>query len=269
MRGWRARLAVALAWVGGAVLVAFVVLPLWYMVIISLDPEPVGHGPSLWPQALSLDNYRFLSAPVFRFYPDLSRSLLLSVGTTLVSMLIAIPGAYALGRLSVRGQAQILAGMITLAFFPGIVLVVPLSKVFADIGWLDRLYGIGFAQLSFTLPLALWFLAYAFRSVPREVEEAALMDGAGLTQRITRVILPIARPGVAGATVIVFIASWNDFLFGSTLNRSTRSETLPVLLSKLPTIGFLGGQMAAAVLMCLPVVLVVAALLRWLSARST
>ena len=172
----------ALAWVGSAVLVAFVVLPLWYMVILSLDPEPVGHGQSLWPQGLSLDNYRFLSAPVFRFYPDLSRSLLLSLGTTLVSMLIAVPGAYALGRLSVRGQAQILAGTITLAFFPGIVLVVPLSKVFADIGWLARLYGIGFAQLSFTLPLALWFLAYAFRSVPREVEEAAMMDGAGLTR---------------------------------------------------------------------------------------
>jgi trehalose/maltose transport system permease protein len=260
--------AAALGWVGGAGVVVFVVLPLWYMLVMSLDPDPASHGPSLWPQALSLDNYRFLSAPVFRFYPALGRSLLLALGTTAASMLIAIPGAYALGRLAVPGQAKILAGLITLAFFPGIVLVVPLSKTFADIGWLDRLYGIGFAQLSFTLPLALWFLAYAFRSVPRDVEEAAMVDGAGIVSRIALVVLPIARPGVAGATVIVFVASWNDFLFGSVLNRSTRSETLAVLLPKLPTIGFLGGQMAAGVLMCVPVALVVAALLRWLSSRT-
>ncbi len=95
-----------------------------------------------------------------------------------------------------------------------------------------------------------------------------MIDGAGIWARITKVVLPIARPGVAGAAVIVFVSSWNDFLFSSVLNRSPRSETLPVLLSKLPTIGFLGGQMAAAVLMCLLVVLVVAALLRWLPTRT-
>lgn len=249
-------------------MVAFAVLPLWYMLVLSLDPDPAGAGTGLWPHRISSSNYRFLASPVFGFYPALQRSVLLSAGTTAVSLLIATPAAYALGRMTVPGRARILAGMLALAFFPGIVLLVPLSVLFSGLGWLDRLAGIGLAQLSFTLPLAIWFLTYAFRAVPAEVEEAARVDGAGMRQRLLQVVLPIARPGVAGTTALVFVASWNDFLFSSGLNRSTRSETLPVVLAKLPMLGFLGGQMAAAVLMCAPVALVLAVLLRWLGRRT-
>lgn len=262
------RIPQALGWLGGAAVVAFAVLPLWYMLVLSLNPDPAGAGAGLWPQRLSLGNYRFLGSPVFGFYPALQRSVLLSAGTTAVSLLIATPAAYALGRLSVPGRHRVLAAMLALAFFPGIILLVPMSVVFSGLGWLDRLGGIGLAQLSFTVPLAVWFLTYAFRAVPLEVEEAARVDGAGTLQRLRLVILPIARPGVAGTTALVFVASWNDFLFSSVLNRSTRSETLPVVLAKLPTLGFLGGQMAAAVLMCAPVALVLAVLLRWLSRRT-
>ena len=257
-----------LARFGAVAVFAFTVLPLWYMLVLSVDPDPAGGDTGLWPHAFSLDNYRFLSSSVFGFYPALQRSLLLSVSTTALSLLIAVPAAYALGRLSVPGRGLILAAMLGLAFFPAIVLLVPISLALSAVGGLDRLAGIGLAQLSFTVPLAVWFLTYAFRQVPLEVEEAALMDGASRAQLVLRVLLPIARPGVAGTTALVFVASWNDFLFSSVLNRSTRSETLPVLLAKLPTIGFLGGQMAAAVLMCVPVALVLAVLLRWLSQRN-
>ncbi|MGA8211706.1 MAG: carbohydrate ABC transporter permease [Nocardioidaceae bacterium] len=259
------RIVVAL---GALVVVAAAVLPLWYMVVLSLDPDPVGNATGLVPRRLSLDSYRLLSSPAFGFYPALSRSLVLSVTTTAASLLVAAPAAYALGRLRVPGAAPVLAVLLTMAFFPGVVVVVPLSETFSAIGWLDRLWGIGFAQLSYTVPLAVWFLTYAFRAVPREVEEAALMDGATTRQRLLRVVLPIARPGVAGTTALVFVASWNDFLFSAAFSRSSRSETLPVVLAKLPEIGFLGGQMAAGVLMCLPVATVVAALLAWLSHRD-
>ena len=270
MAAGRARRGVlpVLAWLGGVAVVAFAVVPLWYMVVLSLDPDPAGAGTGLWPQRISLSNYRFLASPVFGFYPTLARSLLLSAGTTAVSLLVAIPAAYALGRLRVPGRARVLAAMLALAFFPGVVLLVPMSVLFSALGWIDRLGGVGLAQLSFTVPLAIWFLAYAFRGVPDEVEEAARVDGAGTMQIIVRVVLPVARPGVMGATVLVFVASWNDFLFSGGLNRSSRSETLPILLAKLPTLGFLGGQMAAAVLMCAPVALVVAVLLRWLGRRA-
>ncbi len=257
-----------LARLGAALVVLFVVAPLWYMVVLSLDPDPVGGAAGMVPRRVSLDNYRLLTSDVFGFYPALQRSLVLSVVTTAVSLLIAIPAAYALGRLRVRGKELIVALMLAFAFFPGIVLVVPLAKVFADIGWLDRLAPIGLAQLSFTLPLAVWLLTYAFRAVPQEVEDAALMDGARTVQRIVSVVLPMARAGVGGTIALVFVASWNDFLFASTLNRSRRSETLPVMIAGLPDLGFLGGRMAAAVLSCAPVVLVVAALLSWLSRRN-
>ena len=261
MTGVRRHLPGVTARLGAALLVAFVALPLWIVVVLSLDPV-AGGGDSigLWPRRVSLDNYRFYNA--------LSHSLIVSLSTTLVSLLVAIPAAYALGRLSVPGQARILAVLIGLAFFPGIVIELPLGIMFAGNGLLDTLQGMAIAQLSFTVPLAVWFLAYAFRAVPREVEEAALMDGAGVVARITRVVLPMARAGLAGTTVLVFVASWNDFVFSGNLNRSRRSETLPVMISKLPDIGFLGGQMAAAVLISLPVILVVAVLLRWLAGRG-
>ena len=134
--------------------------------------------------ALLVRQLPVLSAPVFAFYPALLRSVVLTTATTAVSLLVATPTAYALARLHVPGTARILAAMLAFAFFPGIVLLVPLSVTSSAVGLLDRLVGIGIAQLSFTVPLAVWFLTYAFRQVPLEVEEAALMDGASRTQLV-------------------------------------------------------------------------------------
>jgi multiple sugar transport system permease protein len=264
----RRRVPTWVAWLGGLLIVAFAALPLWYMVVLSLDRDPVGSGVGLIPKRVSFDNYRVLSQPAFGFYPALRHSLLVSVSTTVFSLAVAVPASYALAKLPVPGRDRILAVMLALIFFPGIILLTSLGVLFERLDLLDQLFGIGIAQLSFTVPMAVWFVTYAFRQVPGEVEEAAKMDGAGVARRIWHVLLPMARPGVAGATVLVFVASWNDYIFGSQLNRSPRSETLPVMLTKLPSLGFLGGQMAAAVLVCLPVMLVVAALLRWLSARN-
>jgi multiple sugar transport system permease protein len=257
-----------LAWTGAVAVVAFAVLPVWYLLVLSLDPEPVGSGVGLVPHTVSLANYRVLSSPDYRFYSALRHSLTVSVSTTVVSLAVAVPGAYALAKLRVPARERILAAMLALIFFPGIILLTSLGVLFTRLDLLDRLVGIGVAQLSFTVPMALWFVTYAFRQVPGDVEEAAKVDGAGTLHRIWHVVLPMARPGVAGATVLVFVASWNDFIFSSQLNRSPRSETLPVVLTKLPSLGFLGGQMAAGVLFCLPVMLVVVAIMRWLSARN-
>lgn len=264
----RRRLPYAVAWLGAAMVVLFTVAPLWVMVVLSLDPDPQGReGAGLWPHAVTFDNYRTLSSTAFGFFPALRHSLMVSGSVTLVSLLVAVPGAYALARLTVPHTARILVAMLAFAFFPGIVLAAPLAKTFADIGWLDHLFAIGIAQLSFTLPLAVWFLTYAFRAVPPDVEEAGKVDGATVVQRMLLIVLPMARPGVAGTVALVFVASWNDFIFASVLNRSRASQTLPVMLASLPDLGFLGGQMAAAILTCTPVVLVVAALLVWLSRR--
>jgi ABC-type glycerol-3-phosphate transport system permease component len=262
---WRPVL-VALGWVGGLAVVAFAVLPLWYLVVLSLAPDPAGAG--LWPRRITLDNFRLLASPAFAFSPALQRSVLLSAGTTAVSLVIAVPAAYALARLPVPGRDRLLAATIALPFFPGVLLLVPLRTGSARLGWFDHLPTIGLAQLSFTLPLALFFLAYAFRQVPDEVLEAAVLDGAGTPHRILRIVLPMSAPGVAATTALVFVWSWNDFLFSSGLSQSPRSETLPVALAKLPVLGFLGGQMAAAVLMCVPAGLVLFALQRWAGRRA-
>lgn len=257
------------AWLGGALVVAFVVLPIWYMLVSSLDPDPVGAGTGLLPHRFTLDNYRFLGAPHAGFYPALARTLLLSGVTTLAALLVAVPAAYALARLSVPGARQVLVGMLTLVFFPGVLLLVPMQKTFSSLGWIDTLPAIGLAQLSFALPLAVWFLAAAFGEVPPEVEEAAMLDGAGVLRRIAGVVVPMSRPGVAATTALVFVFSWNDFLFSSSLSLTHRSETVSVLLSKLPVLGFLGVQMAAAVAVAAPVALLIAGLQRWLVGHVT
>lgn len=256
----------AAAWLGATAVVAFTVAPLLYMIRLSLDPDPV--GPASWPPRISLSNYAALASPLFGVLPALRLSLLLTVGTTAVSLLVAIPAGYALGRLRLRSASWILPLLLTLAFFPGVVLLVTMRRRLNEIGLFDTLPGIGLAQLSFTVPLAVWFLTFAFRGISDEVEDAAKLDGAGVRQRIVHVVLPMARPGIAAATTIVFLASWSDFLFASGLSQSPRSETLLVLLAKLPTIGFLGGQMAAGVLSCVPVAAVLAAALVWLERRA-
>jgi ABC-type glycerol-3-phosphate transport system permease component len=179
-----------------------------------------------------------------------------------------VPAAYALARLPAPGAGRILPGMLALAFFPGVILLVTLSRTLTALGLYDRLPGIGIAQLGFTLPLAVWFLTYAFGQVPDDLTDAARLDGAGTRQVILRIVLPIARPGIAATVAVVFLASWSDFLFSTGLSQTPRSETLLVLLSKLPVLGFLGGQMAAGVLMSVPVAAVVGALLIWLDRRG-
>lgn len=252
--------------VGATAVVAFTALPLLYLLLMSLTRDPVGSG--VWPLHLTLLNFRLLSSPQFAFYPALRHSLMVSTGATAVSLAVAIPSAYALGRLPVRGRQQIRASLLALAFFPGILLLVPMRTVLSELGLYDRLLGIGIAQLSFTVPLAVWFLSYAFGQVPDEVEEAAEIDGAGTLRRIVRIVLPIARPGFAATAAVVFLASWSDFLFSSGLSESPESETLPVMMSKLPTIGFLGGRMAGSVMMSVPVALVIGAALVWLNRRA-
>jgi ABC-type glycerol-3-phosphate transport system permease component len=258
-----------LAWLGGllgaAAVVAFTALPTLYLLLMSFTRDPVT---GVWPLRLTLGNYQALSLPIFGFYPALRHSLAVSTSTTAASLVIAIPAAYALGRLPVPGRGQIMASLLALAFFPGILLLLPLRMVLASLGLYDRLAGIGIAQLSFTVPLAVWFLTYAFRQVPDDIEEAAKIDGAGTLRRVLRIVLPIARPGVAATTAVVFLASWSDFLFSTGLNQSPGSQTLPVMLSKLPTIGFLGGRMAGTVMMSVPVVLVIGAALVWLGRRT-
>lgn len=255
-----------LTWLGAALVIAFAAAPLLYMIRLSLDPDPV--GAASWPPRFSLVNYAALASPVFGFYPALRLSLLLTGGVTLATLLVAVPAGYALARLRLRSTRWILPGTLALAFFPGVVILVTMRRRLAELGLLDTLVGIGIAQLSITLPLAVFFTTYAFRQIDDEIEDAARLDGAGTARLILQIGLPIARPGLAATTALVVLASWSDFLFTSGISQSPRSETLLVLLAKLPTLGFLGGQMAAGVLISVPVALVIAAVLVWLERRS-
>ena len=230
-----ARLLQLLAWTGGLLVVVFAVLPVWIMVVLSLDPDPVGSGSTLLPSALSGDQLPDPVRPGLRLLPGAGAQPAALAGHDGGQPAGGQPRGVRPGPAAGARRGQLLAAMLAFAFFPGIVVLLPMSLFFAGVGLLDTLVGIGIAQLSFTVPLAVWFLAYAFR------HGAARGRGGGPGRRRRR-RRPSSRgsscrspgPGVAGTTVLVFVASWNDFVFSSNLNRSTRSETLPVLLAKLP-----------------------------------
>jgi ABC-type glycerol-3-phosphate transport system permease component len=179
-------------WLGAALVVAFAAAPLLYMIRLSLDPDPV--GPASWPPRFSLVNYEALASPVFGFFPALRLSLLLTTGVTLVTLLVAVPAGYALARLGLRSVRWILPGMLALAFFAGVIILVTMRRVLAGIGLLDTLPGIGIAQLSFTVPLAVRFATYAFRQMDDDIEGAARLDGAGTARLILQIAVPTARP---------------------------------------------------------------------------
>jgi multiple sugar transport system permease protein len=169
--------------------------------------------------------------------------------------------AYTLARLEFRGKYVVLAVIITTSMFPGISLVVPLLKLFISIDWINTYQAMIVPSLSFALPLAVWILTAFFRQMPRELEQAAMVDGCTPAQAFRKVILPIAAPGVFTTAIITFIAAWNEFLIALSMVQIKEKQTANVIIA-----GFtgaagrdqpFGSQMAAGVVVTIPLVIAV------------
>jgi multiple sugar transport system permease protein len=145
--------------------------------------------------------------------------------------------------------------------FPGVSLIVPLLKLFVEIGWLSSYQAMILPSLSFALPLAVWTLATFFRQMPKELEEAAMVDGLTRGQAFRKVILPLAAPGMFTTAILVFICAWNEYIIAVTMVRDNDMKTAPVLISQFTGIsGFdspFGTKMAAGVIVTVPLVIVV------------
>ena len=186
----------------------------------------------------------FLFAPTVENYFSLFRdqgyghfltnSLLLAGGTTVVSMLVACLAAFGLINLHARASEPLAMWILSLRMLPPIATVVPFYLLFNSARLLDTYFGMVLAYLSFSLPFAIWMLQGFFAEVPRSLGEAAAADGAGPLKILFRIILPVARSGVAVTAIFTFIFAWNEFLFAFLLT-DTRWVTLPVALGKTST----------------------------------
>lgn len=236
--------------------VLFCAGPFAWQVLTSLRPEHEVTSIGL-PSSLSLENYRraFEDQPLGR---ALLNSAIVACATTVLSLSLGASAAFALAKLDVRGRRLLLGTALLASMFPSIATVSSLYLMIRALGLRDNLLGLILPYTTFALPLTLWILSDFFRAVPDELYRAALLDGCSPFQAFRKVMLPLVAPGLATTAILVFISSWNEFLYALAFTSSPEARTVPVAISL-----FAGehkepwGQIAAAsVVATLPVLLV-------------
>jgi multiple sugar transport system permease protein len=169
--------------------------------------------------------------------------------------------AYAISRLNFRFKSVILGVIIATSMFPGISVVVPLLRLFTDIGWINTYQAMIVPNLSFAIPLAVWNLTTFMKALPFDLEEAAMIDGCTKWQAFRRVLLPLAAPGVFTTAILTFIHSWNEFIIALSMINDPKVQTATVAISKFTGAtefqAPFGEQMAAGVIVTVPLVIMV------------
>jgi multiple sugar transport system permease protein len=240
------------------VLVALVPV-LWIVSLSFKNPTTIGDG-SFWPKQWTLQNYRGIFKTT-EFTRALVNSIGIAVISTFIAVLFASMAAYAVARLRFPGKHVLIGMSLLIAMFPAISLVTPLFNIERTLGLFDTWAGLIIPYVTFGLPLAIYTLSAFFREIPWELEKAAKMDGATPFQAFTRVIAPLAAPGMFTTAILVFILCWNDFLFAISLTSTTRARTVPA------AIGFFTGDSqftaptgsiaAASVIITIPIIVFV------------
>jgi multiple sugar transport system permease protein len=250
-----------LLYLGVAAVVVYCLAPFYWMLVSSLRRSSDIFDTSLLPTSVSFENYRAVFSPSQGFGRALLNSLIVSGTTTVLALLLATFTAYAMARLQFRFKRLILTLIIATSMFPVVSIVVPLLKLFTDIGWINTYQAMIVPSMSFVLPLAVWNLTTFFKQMPDELEEAAMIDGCTRGQAFRKVIIPLAAPGIFTTAIICFIAAWNEFLIALSMTNRPSIQTAPVAISKFTgatqfDIPF-GSQMAAGVLVTVPLVIMV------------
>jgi multiple sugar transport system permease protein len=239
----------------------FCLAPFYWMVVSSLRRTNDMFDMSVWPNPMSLENYRAVFKPGHGFVRSLGNSLIVAGSTTVLTLIIGVSAAYALARLRFRFKRAVLALVVSTSMFPGSLLIVPLLKLFTDIGWINTYQAMVVPSLSFALPLAVWNLTAFFRRLPFELEQAAMVDGCTPGQAFRKVILPLAAPGVFTTAIITFVVAWNEYLIAVSMVNDQRMKTANVIVSQFTgQTGYdqpFGTQMAAGVVVTVPLVVVV------------
>ncbi len=181
-------------------------------------------------------------------------SVLISSGTVVVSILLAVPAAYGISHLTGGRRAGFLSWVLLVRAAPGMIYVLPYYLAYSQLGLIDTRAGLILINSVFTVPLAIWIVIPFFDAIPREIEEAGIIDGATRFQTMTRIAIPLAAPGIASTAILVFIFAWNEFLFALTLTRFNARTASISILNYMAYEGTEWGKVAAAgTLILLPV----------------
>jgi multiple sugar transport system permease protein len=249
-----------LQWVAVVGVMLFCLFPFYWLINTSLKTGPDLSGAALLPPHPTLDNY----TSIFKnpdFTHALRNSAIVSLTTTFLALLVGSFCAYAIARLKFRRKFWLLALILSITTFPGIAIAAPLFKLWTDIGIYNTLPGLIIPYLTFALPLAIYILVSFFKEIPKDLEEAALVDGATHFQAFYKVVVPLAAPGLATAGILTFIFAWNEFLLAITLTSSSNARTVPAAIAFFTgSTQFeqpLGTISAASVVISIPLILLV------------
>ncbi|MDP9261656.1 MAG: carbohydrate ABC transporter permease [Actinomycetota bacterium] len=247
-------------WLAVAAIVVFCLFPFYWLINVSLKTGPDLSSSALVPPHPTLKNYQsiFKNAD---FVHAIGNSAIISLVTTVLSLIVGSFCAYALARLRFKGKFLILALVLSISTFPAIAIAAPIFKLWTDIGLFNTLPGLIIPYLCFSLPLAIYILVSFFKEIPKDLEEAALVDGATNFQAFTKVVVPLAAPGLATAGILTFIFAWNEFLLAVTLTSSPKARTVPAAIAFFTgSTEFekpLGTISAASVVISVPLILLV------------
>lgn len=250
-----------LFWLLVIFIILYTVFPFAWAIISSIMPnnELFTSNTRYWPSSINWSFYQYVLENG-AFLQALRNSVIVSVTTVLIGLTMGSLGAYAIGRMQFRGKTPIMYLILSMTMFPQIAILGSLYQMISWAGLFDRLPALIIAYLTFTLPFTVWVLANFFRSMPGELEEAALVDGATPFQAFWRILLPLAAPGLVTTGLLAFIAAWNEYLYALTFTQTRARTVQPAIASfsgntqyELPW----GNILAASVLVTIPLVLLV------------
>ncbi|HEY4162983.1 MAG TPA: carbohydrate ABC transporter permease [Dongiaceae bacterium] len=255
-----------------AAIIFYAVFPFYWAIVSSLKTGSALFTVDFLPPAPTFENYIAL----FREQPfawNILNSAVVAILSTALSLGLAASAAYALGRLEFRGRATMSFAILSVSMFPQIAVLTGMFELIRALGLYNTLTGLVLADLILTLPFTTWVLTAFMREIPRELEEAAIIDGAPAWAILIRVFLPVMAPALVATGLLAFILAWNEFLFALTFTLSEDKRTVPVAIALISGAGGYeipwGRIMAASVIVTLPLILLVLALQRWIVSGLT
>ena len=245
--------------------------PLYWMLNTAFKPakDAIDPDPSLLPTGITLDNFR-RALDIADFWGPVGRSLIVSVSVVVIGVVVGTLAALAISRFAFRGRKLVIVGILAVQMVPLVAMIIPVFLLLNDLHQYDKLTGLIITYLTFVLPFTVWTLRGFIVNIPKELEEAAMVDGCSRTAAFIRVVFPLLAPGMVATSVYAFIQAWNEYLYALML-LSQEHQTATVWLGNFTTKHGTeyAPMMAGATMMAVPIVVLFLLVQRKMAAGLT
>ncbi|MER5210907.1 carbohydrate ABC transporter permease [Streptomyces sp. NPDC002838] len=245
--------------------------PVYWMLNTAFKPakDAIDPDPSVLPTGLTLSNFS-RALDIADFWGPVGRSLVVSLAVVLIGMVVGMLAALAISRFAFRGRKIVIVGILAVQMVPLVAMIIPVFLLLNDLGQYDRLTGLIITYLTFILPFTVWTLRGFIVNIPRELEEAAMVDGCSRTSAFIRVVFPLLAPGMVATSVYGFIQAWNEYLYALML-LSQKNQTATVWLGNFTTKHGTeyAPMMAGSTMMAVPIVVLFLLVQRKMAAGLT